>query len=126
MSSFICGSTIGLLPLLMMSTLVGLTSTPITSCPACAKHAAETQPTYPIPKMLIFIVLCVVHRFHRFLCNLWMAFGICTNRNEALGDLLPAEILSHNGRRSLAQLFRIRVISQHANDSVGERRRLVG
>src|SRR6185436_16090482 len=112
MSSFICGSTMGLLPLLMMSTLVGLTSTPTTSCPACAKHAAETQPTYPIPKMLIFIVLCVIHRFHRFLCNLWMALSIRTNRDEAVCDLSPTEVLSHNSRCPLAQVVRIRAISQ--------------
>jgi hypothetical protein len=43
------------LPALMMSILVWLTSTPITSWPSFAKHAAETHPTYPSPKTLSFI-----------------------------------------------------------------------
>src|SRR5687767_3887853 len=47
---------IGLLPLLMISTLVGFTSTPITSLPASARHAADTQPTYPKPNTLNFTI----------------------------------------------------------------------
>src|SRR5687768_15551274 len=54
-SSSRCGSTIGLRPLLIISTLVGFTSTPITSWPSRAKQAAETEPTYPSPKILSFI-----------------------------------------------------------------------
>jgi hypothetical protein len=38
-------STIGLLPSLMIPTFVALTSTPVTSWPSRAKHAADTQPT---------------------------------------------------------------------------------
>src|SRR5206468_11551393 len=46
------GSTTGDAPALIMSTFSLLTSTPTISCPALAKQAAVTQPTYPIPKML--------------------------------------------------------------------------
>ena len=44
---------IGLRPDLSISTLAGLTSTPITWCPMLAKHAAVTEPVYPRPKTLI-------------------------------------------------------------------------
>ena len=44
-SSATPGSTTGLLPWLIMSTFRLLTSTPITSQPAFAKQAADTQPT---------------------------------------------------------------------------------
>src|SRR5215208_735435 len=133
-SSFIPGSTIGLLPLLMMSALVGLTSTPMTSCPARAKHAAETQPTYPIPKMLILInsfVLfaqsCIIHRFHRFLCNLWMVFSVVlqADGNKTLRNLPPAEALSHSRSCSLAQLSRVGTVSQHSHDGAGKRSRFI-
>src|SRR5215207_5351743 len=118
----------------MMSALVGLTSTPMTSCPARAKHAAETQPTYPIPKMLILInsiVLfaqsCIIHRFHRFLCNLWMGFSVVlqADGNKTLGNLPPAKVLSHNRSCSLAQLRRVGTIGQHSHDCTGKRRRLI-
>src|SRR5438309_1620969 len=49
------GSIIGLLPELMKDTLVSCGSTPVTTCPISARHAAVTQPTYPIPKTVIFI-----------------------------------------------------------------------
>src|SRR5437762_13610393 len=39
----------------MRDTLVCCKSTPVTACPISAKHAAVTQPTYPIPKTVIFI-----------------------------------------------------------------------
>src|SRR3989442_6282857 len=51
--SLICGSTIGLRPLLIASTLPGLRSTPRTRFPNCARQAAVTVPTYPKPKTLI-------------------------------------------------------------------------
>ena len=38
-------SRIVLFPALIMSTFAALTSTPTTSCPSFAKHAADTQPT---------------------------------------------------------------------------------
>jgi hypothetical protein len=43
---------IGVRPESIISTLVRLTSTPITSWPIDAKQAAETEPTYPNPKTL--------------------------------------------------------------------------
>src|SRR5437868_6565587 len=49
------GSITGDLPALIIATLSGLTSTPITSWPAFARHAAVTDPTYPRPKMLMRI-----------------------------------------------------------------------
>jgi len=45
-------SMIGVRPEPIISTLARLTSTPITLCPIEAKQAAETEPTYPKPKML--------------------------------------------------------------------------
>src|SRR5689334_1237914 len=45
-------STIGLRPLFSISTLVGLTSKPITLWPLEARHVAVTDPTYPNPKTL--------------------------------------------------------------------------
>ena len=49
------GSIIGLLPELMSDTLVRCKSTPVTTCPMSARHAAVTHPTYPIPKTVIFL-----------------------------------------------------------------------
>src|SRR4029453_5051206 len=43
----------GAWPLLIMSTFAGFASTPITSWPSCARHAPETHPTYPRPKIAI-------------------------------------------------------------------------
>ena len=43
---------IGVRPESMVSTLARLTSTPMTWWPMEAKQAAETDPTYPNPKML--------------------------------------------------------------------------
>ncbi len=43
---------IGVFPESIISTLARLTSTPMTLCPMEAKQAAETEPTYPRPKML--------------------------------------------------------------------------
>ena len=48
-------SATGLAPELTRATFAWLTSTPITSWPSLAKHAAEIEPTYPKPKILIFI-----------------------------------------------------------------------
>ncbi len=45
-------SMIGVRPESIVSTLARFTSTPITLCPMEAKQAAETEPTYPNPKML--------------------------------------------------------------------------
>src|SRR5262249_39868420 len=61
----------GLRPLLMSSAFKGFESTPITSCPASAKHAAETHPTYPRPNMLNFIDSSP--KMYRRLSNLRMA-----------------------------------------------------
>src|SRR4029077_2209011 len=49
------GSIIGLFPELMRETLSSCKSTPVTEWPISAKHAAVTQPTYPIPKTVTFI-----------------------------------------------------------------------
>src|SRR6185369_2384951 len=56
-SSVIPSSIIGLSPRLIISTLTGFGSTPMTSCPSLAKHAADTQPTYPSPNTLTFNLL---------------------------------------------------------------------
>src|ERR1700680_654357 len=48
-SSLSPGSTIGDTPLLIIATFSLLISTPTTACPALAKQAAVTHPTYPIP-----------------------------------------------------------------------------
>src|SRR6185436_9316321 len=61
-------SIIGEQPRLMMSTLVGFTSTPTTSCPSLAKQAAETAPTYPKPKMLTFT--CILYFSKIFVTDL--------------------------------------------------------
>src|ERR1700758_301471 len=45
-------SMIGVRPESIISTLARLTSTPMTLWPMEAKQAAETEPTYPNPKML--------------------------------------------------------------------------
>src|SRR5271156_4204860 len=45
-------SMIGVRPESIISTLARLTSTPMTLWPIDAKQAAETEPTYPNPKML--------------------------------------------------------------------------
>ena len=50
--SLMRASTIGVRPEPIISTLARLTSTPMTLWPMEAKHAAETEPTYPNPKML--------------------------------------------------------------------------
>src|SRR5688500_11158389 len=42
----------GEVPPFTMATLPPLTSTPMTSCPAFARHAAVTHPTYPSPNTL--------------------------------------------------------------------------
>jgi hypothetical protein len=55
MRSTIPSSTTGVLPSRINSSLALSTSTPITECPSLARHARETAPTYPRPKMLIFI-----------------------------------------------------------------------
>src|SRR5713101_2919359 len=52
------GSLMAQCPALSASTLVRFGSTPITSCPNCARHAAETVPTYPRPHTIIRILLC--------------------------------------------------------------------
>src|SRR5204862_365813 len=44
-------SMMGLLPDASRSTFAAETSTPTTRCPRCAKHPADTAPTYPRPKM---------------------------------------------------------------------------
>ena len=49
------GSMIGLLPELIRDNLFCCKSTPVTACPISAKQAAVTEPTYPIPKTVIFI-----------------------------------------------------------------------
>src|SRR4029077_19984117 len=46
------GSTTGEAAALIISTFSWSTSTPTTSCPALAKQAAVTDPTYPSPKTL--------------------------------------------------------------------------
>ena len=46
------GSTMGERAALIISTLSRLRSTPTTSCPAFARHALVTQPTYPSPNTL--------------------------------------------------------------------------
>ena len=56
-SSAIPSSRIVLFPALSMLTLATLTSTPTTSWPCLAKHAAETQPTYPRPKTLTVVFI---------------------------------------------------------------------
>src|SRR5580692_10250747 len=50
--SLMRASIIGVRPEPIISTLAWLTSTPITLWPMDAKQAAETEPTYPKPKML--------------------------------------------------------------------------
>ena len=51
------GSTTGLVPWLIMSTFVPLASTPMTCQPASAKHAADTEPTYPSPNTASVLVM---------------------------------------------------------------------
>src|SRR5262245_50239161 len=48
-------------PALSASTLVRFGSTPMTSCPNCARHAAETVPTYPKPHTIMRILLLSKH-----------------------------------------------------------------
>ena len=50
--SFMRASMMGVRPEPSISTFARLTSTPITLWPMDAKHAADTEPTYPNPKML--------------------------------------------------------------------------
>ncbi len=59
----ISASTIGECPWLIRLTLSAIGSTPRTWCPSAAKHPAETAPTYPKPKMLIFNVLSITQVF---------------------------------------------------------------
>src|SRR5579884_92129 len=49
------GSIIGLFPELMRETLTSCGSIPVTEWPISARHAAVTQPTYPMPKTVISI-----------------------------------------------------------------------
>ena len=49
------GSTMGLFPELTRETFTSCGSTPVTECPISARHAAVTQPTYPIPKTVTSI-----------------------------------------------------------------------
>src|SRR5215831_1400448 len=49
-------SMMGALPELTSSTFFASASIPTTSCPSSARQPAETVPTYPRPKTLIFIV----------------------------------------------------------------------
>ena len=51
-NSLMRASMIGVRPESIISTLARLTSTPMTLWPMEAKQAAETDPTYPNPKML--------------------------------------------------------------------------
>ncbi|MGB6489667.1 MAG: hypothetical protein WBE91_22585 [Steroidobacteraceae bacterium] len=44
-------------PELISSPLSVFGSTPVTTCPQAARHAADTAPTYPSPKMLTLIAL---------------------------------------------------------------------
>src|SRR6266850_1611091 len=80
------GSMIGLCARLIMSTLLASTSTPVTSWPRFEKHAAVTQPTYPIPKIVTFITLSFCKRLGGFSVELWgthsreisMLYHVCT------------------------------------------------
>ena len=48
-------------PSLISLTLFSFTSTPTTRCPNFARHAAPTHPTYPNPKIDIFIFFLFIH-----------------------------------------------------------------
>src|SRR6185312_4169457 len=50
-------STTGARPELMSCTLSQFGSTPVTTWPRSARHAADTAPTYPSPNMLILILI---------------------------------------------------------------------
>jgi len=52
LGDLIRASMIGVRPESIISTLARLTSTPMTLWPMEAKQAADTEPTYPNPKML--------------------------------------------------------------------------
>src|ERR1044071_5753291 len=114
------GSTIGLRPLLMMSTFTWFTSTPITSCPSSAKQAADTQPTYPSPKMLNLMFplssrALARRSVHNFFAHL----------HESLGRSLPAESFANERARLFAYLRRKLRVTERANHCLREIFRLV-
>src|SRR6266852_4606523 len=88
MSSGKPGSTTLLTPLLMLSTFAWLISIPRTSWPPAARQAAETEPTYPSPKTLIF--MCVPSNGERVCGQLVTEFShleieLIQDRTEKLG-----------------------------------------
>src|ERR1041384_4974915 len=78
-----------------MSTFVLLTSTPTTSWPLVAKQAAETQPTYPIPKILKRIFRLGYQLLASSGSKLKAQFGLCdTGRCAAANSQISANLFA--------------------------------
>ncbi len=67
------GSVTGEIPAFMASTFFCLISTPMMLCPSFARQAQLTVPTYPSPKILMFIF--VVSRYGTDVYILYITYG---------------------------------------------------
>src|SRR5262249_49717267 len=87
---------IGECPALIRSALAATGSTPITSWPSCARQAADTVPTYPKPKTLIFIESSSLQRILR--CSSVATLLLCLheagNKGSETSALAPTGALA--------------------------------
>src|ERR1044072_1542336 len=116
----------------------------MTSCPSFAKQAAETQPTYPNPKILNFISSLSNELSSLGLndscapCLAPYAATLCrapvrspvdhafANLHESLRGVLPPEPLAYERASLIAEPRREMRIAQHVRDCLREIFRLVG